>query len=188
MKIKSAIFKKGIRGTNNILYDVSPQIAFAGRSNVGKSSLMNCLLGTKDLVRSGKMPGKTREINFFLVNEDRYFVDLPGYGYAKLPIKMREQIAKMIQWYFLESVPNRKTVIVVDIKVGPNEMDTEISKIIKNQGEEFLIAANKADTLNQRDRSIGLKKISNVFPGIRVISCSAKTKEGKEELLDWIFS
>ena len=84
MKILSASFVKGFTGTDPILYDSLPQFAFVGRSNVGKSSLMNCLLGSTNLVKSGKTPGKTKEINFFLVNRNMYFVDLPGYGFSNI--------------------------------------------------------------------------------------------------------
>jgi len=187
MEIKSVVFRKSIRGTNDILYEEKPQIAFVGRSNVGKSSLMNCLLNRKDLVKSGKFPGKTREINFFLVNEKYYFVDLPGYGYANLPLDVREQLVKMIQWYFFEKVFKRKAVLVLDIKVGPNEMDIEMFRILRDQREEVIIVANKADTLNQKERSEQLKMIAEKMPGAEIIPCSAKTKLGRDTILKKIF-
>lgn len=187
MKITSAIFSRGIRGDNEILSEEKPQIAFVGRSNVGKSSLMNCLLGTRDLVRSGKMPGKTKEINFFLVNGKYYFVDLPGYGYANLPQKIREQLVRMIQWYFFQEVFKRKAVLVLDIKVGPNEMDLEMFRILREQEEEIVVVANKADTLNQHERSEQIKMISSKLPGAEIIPCSAKTGLGREAILEKIF-
>ena len=187
MKIETAVFKKGIRWTNDILYEEKPQIAFVGRSNVGKSSLMNCLLNRTDLVKSGKLPGKTKEINFFLVNGKYYFVDLPGYGYANLPLDVREQLVRMIQWYFFEKVFNRKTVLVLDIKVGPNDMDIEMYRILREQREEVIVVANKADTLNQRERIEQIKKISEKIPGVEIIPCSAKTKEGRDLILRKLF-
>jgi GTP-binding protein len=183
MKIDSAEFKKGIRGTDPILEEERSQVAFIGRSNVGKSSLINCLLNRKDLVKSGKTPGKTQEINFFLVNGKFYCVDLPGYGFAKMPLEMREQIAKMIQWYFFQKVWKRKTVLVIDIKVGPNEMDLEMLRILRKEGEEVIIAANKADTLNQKERNAQLADISYRMGDAEIIPCSAKTKEGRDEIL-----
>jgi GTP-binding protein len=88
--VKSAEFTRGIVGTNEILLGEKPQVAFVGRSNVGKSTLINSLVGKKDLARSSSNPGRTQEINFFLVNENIYFVDLPGYGFAKISKKRRE--------------------------------------------------------------------------------------------------
>ena len=187
MEIKSAVFKKGVRGTDEILYEERPQIAFVGRSNVGKSSLMNCLLNRTDLVKSGKLPGKTRQINFFLINEKYYFVDLPGYGYANLPLDVREQMVKMIQWYFLEKVFKRKAVLVLDIRVGPNDMDIEMYRILCKQGEEVIVVANKADVLNQKEKNQQIKMISEKMPGAEIILCSAKTKEGRDSVLKKIF-
>lgn len=187
MEIKSAEFKKGIRGTDDILYEAVPQVAFVGRSNVGKSSLINCLLNSKDLVKSGKAPGKTREINFFLVNKSVYFVDLPGYGFAQTDLEKREQMAKMIQWYFFEKVFKRKAVLVIDMKVGPTELDLEMLRILQEHDQDILVVANKADVLNQKERSEQIKKIATKMPGIEIVPCSAKTKEGREEILLKIF-
>ncbi len=183
MEIKTAAFVKGIRGTDDIMYEPRLQLAFIGRSNVGKSSLMNCLLGRKDLVRSGKLPGKTTEINYFLVNDSFYFVDLPGYGYAKLPVEMREQIAKMIQWFFAEKVPARIAVLVLDIKVGPSAMDLEMLRILREHKAEVLVVANKVDTLNQSETSAALKMIAEKMPGAEVIAASATEKTGREKIL-----
>src|SRR3990167_7680582 len=103
MKIISAKFVKGITGTDDILYDGIPQIAFVGRSNVGKSSVINSLVNQNELVKVGKKPGKTTEINFFIINNKFYFVDLPGYGYAELSPIEKEKIRKRMLWYLLES-------------------------------------------------------------------------------------
>lgn len=187
MKIERAEFKKGIRGTDHILYEEKPQIAFVGRSNVGKSSLMNCLLNRKDLVKSGKLPGKTREINFFLINGKYYFVDLPGYGYAKLPLDIREQMARMIEWYFSQKVFHRTTVLVLDMRIGANDVDMEMLRILREKNENVIVAANKSDTLNQKERSAQIKKISEQMPGVEIIPCSAKNKEGREIILKKIF-
>lgn len=186
MEIKSAEFKKGIMGTDDILYEAVPQVAFVGRSNVGKSSLINCLLRSKDLVKSGKKPGKTREINFFLINKSFYFVDLPGYGFAKMDLEKREQMAKMIQWYFFEKVYKRKVVLVLDMKVGPTSLDMEMLRILKENDQDILVVANKSDVLNQKERSTQIKNISAKMPGIEIIPCSAKTEDGRLEILQKI--
>lgn len=186
MKINSAEFVKGIRGTDPIMYENRLQVAFVGRSNVGKSSLINALLGRKDLVRSGKKPGKTTEINYFLINEKIYFVDLPGYGYAKLPPETREQIAKMIQWFFKEEVPNRIAVLVLDIKAGPSVMDIEMFRILKEAGAEIIVAANKIDALNQSDSLKALRDAEEKMPGATILPVSAQKKTGIETLLEKI--
>ena len=183
MHIRSAIFTKGIRGTDDILQEPKMQVAFIGRSNVGKSSLINCLINKVDLVKSGQTPGKTKEINFFLINDDTYFVDLPGYGFAKLPPETRIQIAKMIQWYFMEPVYRRKVVVVLDVKAGPSVMDIEMLRILREQNQDVLIVANKVDALNQSELHARLKSISEELPGFEIIPASAKTKVGKEEIL-----
>lgn len=187
MEIKSAEFVKGIRGTDDILYEARPQVAFVGRSNVGKSSLINCLLRSKDLVKSGKTPGKTREINFFLVNKAFYFVDLPGYGFAEMDLDKREQMAKMIQWYFFEKVFKRKAVLVLDMKVGPTPLDLEMLRILQEHDQDILVVANKADVLSQKERSAQIRNIAAKMPGIEIVPCSAKTEEGRAEVLRRIF-
>ncbi|HFC36125.1 MAG TPA: ribosome biogenesis GTP-binding protein YsxC, partial [Candidatus Moranbacteria bacterium] len=119
MQIKTAKFVKGIIGTDEILRDGKQQIAFVGRSNVGKSSVINSLVGIKKLAKSSATPGRTQEINFFLINDKVYFVDLPGYGFAKISKKQREKIRKMIIWYlsYAETKPC-KVVLIIDAKVG----------------------------------------------------------------------
>ncbi len=184
MEIKTAEFKKSIRGSDPIIYEPKRQVVFVGRSNVGKSSLMNCLLDRIDLVRSGKTPGKTQEINFFLVNNVFYFVDLPGYGFAKMSLERREQLAKMIQWFLLEDVYQRIVVLVLDMKVGPSEMDLEMLRILSESNNEVLVVLNKVDRLNQKERHEQIKKIVAKIPeGLEIILCSAKTREGREEIL-----
>jgi len=182
MKITSAEFKKSIRGTDEIVYEARPQVAFIGRSNVGKSSLMNCLLNENDLVKSGGTPGKTREINFFLINKSFYFVDLPGYGYAKMSQDDREQMVRMIQWYLMEPAFKRTVVLVLDIKAGPTSMDTDTLQVLGERGQKMIVVANKADSLNQKERSAALKAIAVKMPNVKIIPCSAKTYEGREEI------
>lgn len=187
MEIKSAKFIKSIRGTNDILYETKRQIAFIGRSNVGKSSLMNCLLNKKDLVKSGKLPGKTANINFFLVNDSYYFVDLPGYGYAKKSPEAREQLLRMIHWYLAEQVFERKIVLVLDIKVGLSAMDIDMLEILREQNQDVLVIANKSDLLSQNERTAQINSISASL-GAKIIACSAKTKAGRLEILEEILS
>ena len=120
MNITSASFVTGIIGTDPILKEKHPQIAFVGRSNVGKSSVINSLVMRKDLVKSSSMPGKTREINFFLINKAFYFVDLPGYGFARMGAKGAEKIRKLILWYLGSGEARVKLVVlIIDSVVKP---------------------------------------------------------------------
>ena len=189
MKIQSAEFTRGIKGTNPILNSSLPQIAFVGRSNVGKSSTLNALLNRKDLVAVSKKPGKTTEINFFLVNAKIYFVDLPGYGYARADIKKREKIRKLIVWY-LTSGEVRPTLVVLitDIQAGFTDFDKEMLQIIQEQGYPYVVVANKIDKLNQKEIAQELLKMKNESNVIEIFPHSAKTKKGmdilREKLLD----
>ena len=189
MKIQSAEFVRGIKGTNPILNSSLPQIAFVGRSNVGKSSTLNALLNRKDLVAVSKKPGKTTEINFFLVNAKIYFVDLPGYGYARADIKKREKIRKLIVWY-LTSGEVRPTLVVLitDIQAGFTDFDKEMLQIIQEQGYPYVVVANKIDKLNQKEIARELLKMKNESNVIEIFPHSAKTKKGmdilREKLLD----
>lgn len=183
MEIQSAEFVRGIKGTNPILNSGLPQIAFVGRSNVGKSSTLNALFNRKDLVLVSKKPGKTTEINFFLVNQNIYFVDLPGYGYARADSKKREKIKKLIVWY-LTSGEVRPTLValITDIQAGFTDFDKEILRIIQEQGYPFVVIANKIDRLNQKEAAQELLRMENESGEIEIFSHSAKTKEGTDML------
>ncbi|AKM84414.1 TPA: YihA family ribosome biogenesis GTP-binding protein [Candidatus Campbellbacteria bacterium] len=187
MEIKSANFIKGIRGSDDILNDLRPQIAFIGRSNVGKSSVINSLVGTKKaLVKSSSLPGKTREINFFLINNDLFFVDLPGYGFAKIKSVEKEKLRKLILWYLLseEVKPKRKIVLIIDFKVGPSEFDLEMINLLKENNFDFIITANKIDKISKGARLKQLKEISRKLGTENIVLFSAKTGDGKDELFE----
>ncbi len=187
-KILSAEFVKGIIGTDDILTDETPQIAFIGRSNVGKSSVINSLLQRRNLAKSSSTPGKTQQINFFSVNGNVYFVDLPGYGFAKLSKEKREKLRKMILWYFAESgASSKKVALIIDAKVGPSDFDVEMYNFLKNLELDVVVVANKSDKLNQSSRIKNLKLITNLLSQSNVILYSAKTKEGREDLLSQLF-
>ena len=185
MKIQSAEFIRGIKGTDPILYDRIPQIAFFGRSNVGKSSVINALVNRTNLVRVGKKPGKTISINFFLVNKQFYFVDLPGYGYmAKLNQEEKEKIRKLILWYVMYSeVKPHAIVLVLDVNVGFTPFDKEFLEILKKMNRRYIIIANKIDKLNQKEMAGKLESIAKESGHEDILLCSAKTKAGITILL-----
>ena len=192
MKITSAEFLKGIIGTDPILTDGVPEYAFVGRSNVGKSSVINSLVNRKDLVKTSNRPGKTTEINFFGINNKKcYFVDLPGYGYAKRSPKEKESIEKLILWYLMYSDASlSKVVLILDIKAGLTAFDQEMVRVLREKGYPLLIVANKVDKLNQKELSTQTRAIKEAAHEAVVHPYSAMTATLKERdvLLAQIFS
>ncbi|MEA2097837.1 MAG: ribosome biogenesis GTP-binding protein YihA/YsxC [Patescibacteria group bacterium] len=190
MSIKTAKFIKGVViGNDRILEENKLQIAFVGRSNVGKSSVINSLVGRKNLVKSSSTPGKTREINFFLINEKIYLVDLPGYGFAKASFSQREKIRQLILWYLTSvKIKNRKIVLIIDAKVGLTKLDLEMIDILNKHNHKFIIVANKADKFKKSERSKKMKEISMRSGSEEIIFYSAKSGEGKGELSNKLFA
>ncbi|MFA7309516.1 MAG: ribosome biogenesis GTP-binding protein YihA/YsxC [Candidatus Paceibacterota bacterium] len=188
MKITSAHFVKGVRGTDEILHDGTPQVAFIGRSNVGKSSLINALTDIKGLAKIGKKPGKTTEINLFLVNKAAYIVDLPGYGYAQATPKEREKLKKLIIWYFTASEARPKEVVIVlDVKAGLTEFDKDMLMILNEHKHPYMIAVNKCDKLTQQEVAAQVAPIREIAGGADVLTCSTKTGKGIDVLRDRLF-
>lgn len=184
MEIKTAEFVKSITGTDNILKDKRPQIAFVGRSNVGKSSVINSLVNRKNLVKSGSKPGKTQQINFFLINKKIYFVDLPGYGFVKMPLRRKEKIRKMILWYlFYSEVKFKKVVLIIDALVGPSEFDKEMLGLLNKNKYSFILVANKIDKLKKNKLISQLKVLQAETGHNEITAYSAKTKKGRQLLL-----
>ena len=185
MKVISAEFVKGIGGTDEILGDPIPHIAFIGRSNVGKSSILNALVGKKELARVGVKPGKTIEINFFLINKTHYFVDLPGYGYAAASQKDREKLRKHIVWYFTSGEAHpQKVVLILDSSAGLTKFDEQMIEVLKEQKHPYLLVVNKVDKLSQKELSEQIAKIKASVGDTDIMQTSVKTGRGVEELRD----
>ncbi len=185
MDIKSARFIKGVVGPDKALENSLSQIAFIGRSNVGKSSVINTLTKQKNLARTSSFPGKTREINLFLINESFYLLDLPGYGYAKLPKPMRQEIESLINWYFFVSTYQQKKVfLIIDANVGPTKDDLEILKALEEYQKNVIIIANKIDKIKKSEYDKQFKKISSLVGEHKIIPCSAEKNIGFKELLN----
>ena len=185
MKIKSVKFVKGITGDDEILHDGVPEIAFIGRSNVGKSSLINSLLNVRELARTGKKQGKTKEINLFLVNEKYYFVDLPGYGFAQGGLDDREKIREIIIGYMTRKDSDIHTVaVLLDGKVGVTEFDRDIYDILRDCGRYIVFIVTKTDKLNQKELALQIKNIGNEFPGTEILPYSSKLNKGAGFVLE----
>ena len=183
MKIFSAKFIKGLNGTDSLLEDGLPQIAFIGRSNVGKSSVINSLTGQKGLARTSSFPGCTREINIFLINSSLYLVDLPGYGFAKASQEMREHFYKMINWYFFKSGYVQKTIVlIIDAEIGLTTSDQEMLDSLKIEKKNVVVVANKVDKIKKSKYQEQLEKIKSEAGGVLVIPYSARKKIGIEAL------
>jgi len=182
MKITSAVFKRGIKGTNDILEDGVPQVAFIGRSNVGKSSLINSLTGVKDLARTSSTPGRTQELNVFMINKSVYFVDLPGYGFAKMTIQAWQKLNKLVYWYLFDSPYNPKIVLIIDGEVGPTKDDLGMIKLLETHGRDIVVVANKIDKIKKSQMQNQLKKVGEQMVGHKVIAYSSKDKIGMGEL------
>lgn len=162
-----------------------PEIAFAGKSNVGKSSLINALMNRKSLARTSASPGKTQTINFYNVNHQMYLVDLPGYGYAKVSQSVKEQWGKLIERYLRQSRQLKAVFLLVDIRHKPSENDKLMYDWIVHNGYQPIIIATKADKLkrSQIPKQLKVLKEGLELPGgTQVIPFSAQTKQGRDEI------
>ena len=162
-----------------------PEIAFAGKSNVGKSSLINAFMNRKALARTSSSPGKTQTINFYNVNHAMYLVDLPGYGYAKVSQSVKEQWGKLIERYLHESKQLKALFLLVDIRHYPSENDKTMYNWILHNGYQPIIIATKADKLKRSQIQKHVKAIKEglqLRPGSIVIPFSAQSKQGREEI------
>ncbi len=191
MEIKKIVFRKGIKGSDDILKENKTHLAFYGYSNVGKSSCINSLLSRRDICKSSSKPGKTKEINFFEINDSFFMVDLPGYGYAKLSQKEREKLRKLIAWYILKSeVKKRINILIIDIRIGLRELDYQLIENFLDNNEKIIILANKIDKLKQKDRDLKINKIFNDLKidnkKITIIPFSALKKKGVQKFWEII--
>lgn len=162
-----------------------PEIAFAGKSNVGKSSLINSLMNRKALARTSSQPGKTQTINFYNVNDFMYLVDLPGYGYAKVPETEKVKWGKMIERYLHTSQTLKAVFLLIDIRHDPSANDKMMYEWIVNNGYNPIIIATKLDKLKRSQVAKNVKAIKDglkLRPGTTIIPFSAETKQGREEI------
>lgn len=168
-----------------------PEIAFAGKSNVGKSSLINALMNRKSYARISATPGKTQTINFYNINDEMYLVDLPGYGYAKVSEKEKEQWGKLIERYLHGSVRLKAVFLLIDIRHEPSANDRMMYNWIVDQGFHPIIIATKLDKLKRSQVQKHVKMVKEgleLVPGTQVIPFSSASKQGREEIWELVDS
>lgn len=166
-----------------------PEVAFAGKSNVGKSSLINALVCRKSLARTSSQPGKTQTINFYNVNKNIYFVDLPGYGYASAAKEIREAWGKMIERYLHSSVQLKQVFLLIDIRHEPSANDKMMYEWICSQGYEPTIIATKLDKIKRSQIQKQVKLIRDTLgcgKETTIVPFSAETKQGRDEIYELI--
>ena len=184
MEITSAVFMRGLKGTDPILEDGVPQIAFMGRSNVGKSTIINMLTRQGNLARTSPLPGKTQELNVYLINGSRYLIDLPGYAYAKAPQKIREKIQKLVYWFLFESPFEERTLVfIIDAEIGPTKQDLEVIKALEAEKLDFVVVANKIDKIRKSSYKSQIAAVQKAIGAHQIIPLSAEKKIGRDELL-----
>ena len=182
MKILSAEFTKSALNQSHWTEDGLPEIAFLGRSNVGKSSLLNSLLNRRGLARTSNTPGRTQSINFFLINESFYFVDLPGYGYAKVSKTMRADWGKMAEEYLARRSELVLCIQLVDSRHKPTALDKNLHEWLVYHQRNHIVVATKADKLSNNNLKKSFLEIEKDLPESRILSYSSTTGKGKDEL------
>ena len=187
-KVKNAEYVKSVNSVSDLPDNRIPEIAFAGRSNVGKSSVLNKLASMRNLAKISHTPGKTRQINFFLINESLHFVDLPGYGYAKVSKSIKESWGKLIEEYLKKSQNLKGVVLLIDARHEPFEADLQLLEWLDFYQREKLVVLTKIDKLSRSALLFNVKKTSEILSlnSDSLVLFSAKTGEGKEKILNWI--
>jgi len=186
MKIYSADFLTGAVSAKQYPKVSHPEFAFAGRSNVGKSSLLKSLLNRKKLVRTSSTPGKTQEINFFEINEKLIFTDLPGYGFARVPASVQRKWQSMIEQYVLKRTSLTALIFIVDLRRDPTQLDLELKHWLDANSIRYILVATKSDKLTAGERNKQTRKIKQAFcteeDSEKLVVYSSKNNQGRKEL------
>ena len=186
MQFKTARFLKGAVTLDDCPDAEYPEICFAGRSNVGKSSIINALLNRKSLARTSNVPGKTQQMNYYEVDEEAYIVDLPGYGYAKVPEAERKRWGRNIKEYLLNREPLKLVLHLIDIRHKPTQLDQDFIYWMASNQLPFALVLTKADKIshNKQQKSIAVleRQMEEINVELPYVVCSAKTGKGMKQL------
>lgn len=191
MNLQKAEFLTSIADVAKVPKDGIPQVVFAGKSNVGKSSVINKVLLRKNFARVGEQPGKTVHINFFRIDEKAYFVDLPGYGYAKVPKAEKEHWGKLMEAYFAHPEFITLGILIVDARHKPTENDVTMANYFKQSGRPFTVVANKLDKLKKSEIEPNMALIRETLAlpeNVQLLPFSAEKGTGRDELVKTIFT
>ena len=191
LNLQRAEFIRSAVKSGDFPRDGLPQVVFSGRSNVGKSSVINRLLNRKNFARVGAAPGKTTHINYFLIDERLYLVDLPGYGYAKVSQAERERWGRLIEAWFADTSLMTLGAMIVDARHKPTADDCTMGEWFKGSGKPFVVVANKLDKLKQGEVEPNLARIREtlgISDDVKVIPFSAEKGTGRQELLEEILA
>ena len=188
MKITSADFIKSAFEKQHWVTDYRPEISFLGRSNVGKSSLINSLLLRKGLARTSNTPGRTQSINFFLINESFYFSDLPGYGFARVSKTMRADWGKMAEEYLSERDQLALCIQLIDARHKPTNLDMQLNDWLNHHEKPHIVVATKADKLSNNVLRKSLHAAEKQLNGAKILPFSAQTGRGRDEVWNEILA
>jgi len=186
MKISSASFTKSVFKQTDLPRDSLPEVAFMGRSNVGKSSLINSLLGIRGLARTSGTPGRTQSLNFFLINNRFNFVDLPGFGYARVPKNIKATWEEMVTGYLANRSQLVLSIHIVDSRHEPTKLDLQLHDWLKHSAKPRLIVATKSDKLSNNELRESLSRVNRMFDEDSVVAYSAKTGRGRDQVWQMI--
>ena len=186
MKITDAKFIAAATVPTSFPKGNKPEVAFLGRSNVGKSSLMNSLLGVKGLARTSSTPGRTQSINFFLINEQFHFVDLPGYGYAKVSKDARQEWGKLIEKSLAEREQLVLSILIVDARHEPSPLDLQMKSWLQHFELPYLVVSTKVDKLSANERRRSLQTAKKVLKTENITQYSSITRDGIKDVWDVI--
>ena len=189
MKVTSAEFVTSAISSKTCPKQRLPEFAFAGKSNVGKSSLINCLVNKKKLVKTSATPGKTQMINYFRINDKIHFADLPGYGFAKAPESVRKNWDVMVEDYIQNRDSLLGVIFIVDIWRGLTELDWGLKNWLNAYNKDYILVASKCDKLTRNQMNKQLSKIRKELEeeeDQNILAFSSKTKDGRKDLWNWI--
>jgi len=183
VKISSARFVKSATQPDDFPRDRRPEVAFCGRSNIGKSSLLNTLTGTHGLARTSSSPGRTQTVNFFIINERVYFVDLPGYGYAKVPKAVKQEWGPMVERYLQDREQLKLVIVLVDSRMPPRDSDVTMKQWLDHHRIPNKVVLTKTDKLSGNQLQQALRQGAETLNTKEIIAFSAVTGAGKDKIL-----